>query len=368
MCAVFLTPRFAGTRFDGHTLPIEVAKDLAAYEELIVDLAKHLYLKDNPTRKRVPKGFDDEFSLHVKQVDDGSAKPVLLWAAAFAGILASPPEHASYFERARLLVGETVSAEAAGMPIPDDFPLSHLAAFNQLGRSLRDGESVDLAPAGSAIAELTPERRKQLVLKANSEYTKDIDICGQIDEVDYRELTFRLRSEGGETIRAKFQPADKAVVHRAAGDSVRRFVRIKGSAVLDAQERHRKPVEMSHIEELPNQPLAKAISNLSELRAGWFEGQGVAIPADKLAELSDLLANTFPEDLVYPFVAATPYGDVFLEWISDERRVSAEIIVSDKSCSLQCVKVRAGESIEAEVSLDDPQGVESFYNFIRVNA
>ena len=59
----FLRPRFTGPRFEAHTIPVEVAKDLAAYEELIVELAKHLYLGAHPGRRRVPKGFEDSFSL-----------------------------------------------------------------------------------------------------------------------------------------------------------------------------------------------------------------------------------------------------------------------------------------------------------------
>ena len=40
----FLKPRFTGARFDEHTLPVDVARDLAAYEELVIELAKHLWL------------------------------------------------------------------------------------------------------------------------------------------------------------------------------------------------------------------------------------------------------------------------------------------------------------------------------------
>jgi S-methylmethionine-dependent homocysteine/selenocysteine methylase len=68
----FIQPRFDGARFAEHTLPLEVAKDLAAYETLVVELAKHLYLQDHPGRQRVPKGFDADFHLHLEKVDDGT--------------------------------------------------------------------------------------------------------------------------------------------------------------------------------------------------------------------------------------------------------------------------------------------------------
>ena len=40
----FLSPRLVGNRFDQHSIPLEVLKDLAALEELIVEVAKWHYL------------------------------------------------------------------------------------------------------------------------------------------------------------------------------------------------------------------------------------------------------------------------------------------------------------------------------------
>lgn len=74
----FAQPRFTGTRFDEHTLPVDVARDLAAYESLIVDLAKHLYLTNHPERQRVPKGFAANFRLDIDRIDPGSAMPNLV--------------------------------------------------------------------------------------------------------------------------------------------------------------------------------------------------------------------------------------------------------------------------------------------------
>ena len=73
----FLKPRLVGTRFEEHSLPVDVLKDWAAFEDLVVEVAKHLYLQDNEGRKRTPRGFADDFSLHLSGVEEGSAVPVL---------------------------------------------------------------------------------------------------------------------------------------------------------------------------------------------------------------------------------------------------------------------------------------------------
>jgi len=51
----FLNPRLIGDRFTGHSIPLEVLKDLSALEELLVEVAKWHYRTDNPQRKRIPK-------------------------------------------------------------------------------------------------------------------------------------------------------------------------------------------------------------------------------------------------------------------------------------------------------------------------
>ena len=85
----FIQPRFVGPRFDEHTLPISVAKDLAAYEELVLELAKHLVRQKHG---RVKKGFAQGFSLHIERIDDGSAKPALVAMMLGALLPGLPPE------------------------------------------------------------------------------------------------------------------------------------------------------------------------------------------------------------------------------------------------------------------------------------
>src|SRR2546425_410761 len=125
----FLHARFDGARFSEHTLPLEVARDLAAYETLVVELAKHLYVKEHPERERVPKGFAADFHLHLERVDDGSAKPVL--SIVTAGAVALGAGASIYFERARDLISKCVAA--ADGQLPAEFPRSLLAHFNQVG-------------------------------------------------------------------------------------------------------------------------------------------------------------------------------------------------------------------------------------------
>jgi hypothetical protein len=64
----FIKPKLLGERFEEHSIPVEVLKDWAAFEGLITETAKWVYLQENPTRQRVPRGFIEGFALHLSSV------------------------------------------------------------------------------------------------------------------------------------------------------------------------------------------------------------------------------------------------------------------------------------------------------------
>ncbi|MEY2510128.1 MAG: hypothetical protein QOE26_891 [Verrucomicrobiota bacterium] len=358
----FLKPRFAGPRFDQHTLPVEVARDLAAYEELVVELAKHLYLADHPKRKRVPKGFEQSFSLHLEQVEGGSARPLLSWVTA-VGMLALQGID-GYFEQSRNLVAECVAASEAGAPLPEQFPKQLLDYFNVFGRSLHEGESVDVAPAGAGAAVLTPERRKALVLAAQKVYTKEVDLSGTVGETDWEKGTFRLRLEDGSAIVAPL-PEAFCELARAAGGKERILTQVKGIGVFDAWDKMQKLAETHHMDMLPNYQLSAQIEKLLTLEDGWYEGGGKALEKEQLGWVADALVSTFPDDLAFPHVAATPDGGLFLEWVAGSWRLSAEFSLADHVGEMHALNTATGESAESDINIESEDDWAAFYAFVR---
>ena len=51
----FLKPKLVGARFQGHAIPLEVLKDLAVLEEMVIEVAKWQFIKDHPGRERAPR-------------------------------------------------------------------------------------------------------------------------------------------------------------------------------------------------------------------------------------------------------------------------------------------------------------------------
>lgn len=309
----FIQPRFEGARFAEHTLPLEIAKDLAAYEALLVELAKHLYLQDHPDRQRVPKGFTSGFQLHLERVDEGSARPVLAIVTAGALALGAGAVGNQYFERARDLVTACIAAPVE--QLPQDFPRELLFYFNQIGQSLNAGERMELPRANEQPAVLTPEKRKQLVLAADNVYQRPVELVGTIVEANWEKSSFQLRLLSGEPAVVVIPMPDEFHAQaRKFGGRHRHLVTVKGVGAFDSWDRLQKVVSTEKIEVQPDFYFATRFDELRALGNGWHDGSGVALDAAKLGALSARLVDHYPERLPLPVVVPTPDGDLLFEW------------------------------------------------------
>ena len=350
----FSQPRFTGARFGEHTLPVEVARDLAAYEVLVIELAKHLYKSDHPDRERVPKGFISNFHLDIERIDAGSARPLL--ALVVPGSLALTGGGESYFERARDLIAQCVAA--AANPLPAGFPKELLVHFNHLGRSLREGEALELPLPRAGSATLTPERRKQLVLAADVEYEREVDLQGSIVEVDWEKETMRLRLLDGTTT-VLSMPAAFRTVAGAHGGRPRHVVLAKGVATFDAWDRLKKVISIESLEIVKNYTLASRLDDLGQLRHVWFEGNGVAPDKDKLGFVAEKLVAGYPDDILLPAVFPTQEGNLLLEWEA-AGEPSLDIRLDDLRANFHAFGTD-GADVEREFDLNAEAGWQAFF-------
>ncbi|MDR2626351.1 MAG: hypothetical protein LBC37_08470 [Zoogloeaceae bacterium] len=353
----FIQPRFVGARFDEHTLPVDVARDLAAYEALLIELAKHLYLKEHPERQRVPKGFSDAH-LDIVSVEEGSARPVL--ALVVSGALELLGNVNPYYEQARDLIAECVAAPETALP--QNFPKELLAHFNQFGRSLREEESLELRTGKQAQpAVLNPEKRKKLVLAANRAYEREIELTGAIAEVDWEKSTFRLRLvEGGQaTIPMPESFHEKA---RQSGGKSRHYVFLKGVALYDSWERLQKVLFVESLDIIKNYPLVARLDELAQLEDGWYEGEGKAPDQKQLDHFAQRFADSYPEQLPLPTIAPKQDGGILLEW-NVEGMPSLDVDWVTKRASFHAFGPH-DEDIEADFDLGVDDHWEQLWPFL----
>ncbi|HOY11616.1 MAG TPA: hypothetical protein PLY70_00695, partial [Saprospiraceae bacterium] len=92
------SPRLVGPRFNDHGLPLELLEEIGALEDVTIELAKWLYLKNNPNRKRIPRGFTNGISIQLDSIESGSTiLPISLFIAS-SGLF--PSSKLEYFEHA----------------------------------------------------------------------------------------------------------------------------------------------------------------------------------------------------------------------------------------------------------------------------
>lgn len=354
---VFVSPRFTGPRFDEHTLPVDVARDLAAYEDLVLALAKHLYLKANPDRQRTPRGFADNFRLDIQRIDAGSTRPIL--ALVLAGTLSFQGGSPDYFEQARDLVAECIAAPEDALPVA--FPKDLLSHFNRLGRSLREGEAMELMrPAQRGTAILTPGKRKSLVLAADKIYQKEVTITGLVTGIDWNKDTFKVRLTDGKQIEV---PLDKDYQDnvRALGGKERHQAILTGVVAYDAWDIPKKMISVDSLEFIKNHAITSRLDELAQLQEGWFEDAGKALNTERLSALADRLAD-YPESIALPLVFPTQTGNLLLEWQAPGDP-SLDIDLNSMQAWFHAFDA-ADQDIEENFDLSNATGWQSLFAFL----
>lgn len=343
MKSEFIQPRFDGARFAEHTLPLDVASDLRAYEELVVELAKRLYLKEHPSRQRVPKGFDADFHLHLEKLDPGSSRPLL--SLVSAGSLLLPGAVGGYFERSRDLINECIAAEQGHLP--EEFPRELLKYFNRLGRSLKEDEAVDFSTEAGKAAVLTPERRKHLVLAADREYEREIELNGFVEEADWQKSTFRLRLTDGSKVNVPMPESFHAKM-REVGGHKRYLITVNGIGAFDEWDKLRRVLSADSIEVQPNYELNARFDELRELQDGWMDGAGKAPDSEALEVVASQTISEFPENASLPAIVPTPEGDLLFEW-NNEMAPSVDFLLAENKAIFHAFRP---DGSEVEETLD----------------
>ncbi len=347
----FIQPRFVGPRFDEHTLPLSAAKDLAAYEELVVELAKHLYLNEHSDRQRVPKGFVEGFRLHLQRVDDGSVKPLL--ALVMAGALVNPLP--IEFSRAKDLINQVI-ATGETEKLPVSFPKELYSYFNRIGRSLEAGERLEWTPDNpDNPSALTPAKRKRLALAVGATYEAEVDIVGQVFNLNTEKSEGQLRTGENERVSFEYDPPFLVELKKALGNSIL-YAHIGGVGVFDVNDRIKSIKEIEQLEIVPHYALTSAIDDLNGLENGWLEGHGVAPDPANLARLTEELIDAFPQGIDYPAVVPTEDGNVSLEWIKPSARIELEVNFADGRLELYATDIQTDTFVDDSFDMGDWAG------------
>ena len=349
----FLKPRLTGRRFDNHTIPLEILKDFAALEEMVVEVAKWKYRQSHPDSKRVQRNFTQGLELHLAQVQQGSAIPSIV--LAFSGFIA--PHNAQFFEAARIEITKAISYAELGEP--QVLPSYLLSYFDRFGRGLRAGEAIEFNQPDAIKAVLTPEIRKQLIKAAHvQEWTEEGALRGRICAVDQSKNNFQLELSDGSKLQATLAEQHLDIVldalKRYHRDRDHAFVLLQGVVKKDHQDRLKSIETVEHISFLDPLDVTLRLAALALLRDGWLDGLGLAPGKEHLDWLAAAFDEYFDAALVLPYLYPTAEGNIQAEWSLGAWEVSLEVDLAARTAEYQAVQVETSEVHEAELNLREP--------------
>ncbi|HOY80019.1 MAG TPA: hypothetical protein PLN33_19560 [Hyphomonadaceae bacterium] len=364
----FVRVRFAGGRFDSHTIPFDVLPDLSAYRDLIVEVAKHIYRLQNPDRQRVPRGFVESFQLGLSQIIQGNSATALAKRIDEFDHLEDQqtlgfPKHME-FEEARNLIDRVIVSANENLPFPDDFPEELASRFNRFGQSLKAGEFTEISHNGVAAIRYDSATRKRIVLSANATYENALDQEFTITGGELISNVIHLMDDDRNRINLvanSSEECDHAIARR------RHRLRVIGTGQFDRNDRLSKistHTNLVYKEDAPHQTFDDRLNEIAGTPAGWYK-QGNPAPNGDAVERMRNLARLAVADagVPPPYIYPLPSGGIVAEWTRGDWEVSATIDVPDLGIELHALNVEDLKEVESEIAADEPQLLAAFGRF-----
>ena len=367
----FVRVRFAGGRFDSHTIPFDVLPDLSAYRDLVVEVAKHIFRERNRDRQRVPRGFEESFQLGLSQVIQGNSATALAQRLDTDDDQRTDAGQAGFgfprygeFEDARDLLDRVIAAANNGQVLPQEFPRELVGKFNRFGQSLRVGEYAELSHGPMAPVRYDSETRKRIVLSANSTYENALDQRFTLTGGEIRSYIVHLAAEDGTRFDLRVdtdEECEKAIARR------RHQVRVIGAGFFDRQDRLTKITkykELIYTDDEPQQHLEERLSEIARTPAGWYSDQNPAPDASAIARMRELVALITTEAGVpIPYVYPLPDGGITGEWTRGDWEISATVSLPNLTIELHALNVETDKEFEADIARFDERALSVFNQF-----
>lgn len=346
-----LKPELIGERFADHAVPLEVLKDFAAFEELLMEVAKREYLQDHPDRLRIPKGFTKGVELRLTGIEEGSA---ILSLVVAGGLSLMGP--AGYIERAQQKIVDAIANVSAGQA-PGLAP-ELLRYFDRFGRSLLDGERIQFARTEGGPASLTRDVREKLLRASEAEeWTEEMLLKGRVSAIDIADGEFELELTNGTKLGAPLEKQNHESVFEAMKEyGGGRVLAVKG-IVRKNRNGHLQQIDsIEHVSLLHPLDVESRLEELGGLRDGWLNGKGVALDRARLKALAENFDRNFDAALPLPHLYPTAEGGVLGEWRMGNWAVSLEIDLATQTAQYEALHLVSDENRESLLNLSEREG------------
>lgn len=352
-----------GDRFNAPGMPTDSVREIAAFRDAVIEIAKELWRQENDDRKRVPAGFDAAFDLRLTTVAEGSARPLMILRPPTRGV--TPEEWAEwepYYVRARDVATEDVQDVAEQDAVPARVTPKVRKALGKIGSTLEPNDRIRLgSPARSAPrAELTVRVRE--VLRRIDELVpeeRDISLIGVVTEYDSVMRSFELiRDDTGKKVKCVVDSYDEALAERVRShmslDGITApDVRVEGHTWEPEDQLVRQVHNVHHLEvvwTVAEKVVVHRIRELAKLKPGWL-GPGSDAPTEELAALLEPLSGDISALGLQVAIVPNADGSLVLEWRAGDVEYTAEL-ASDRTLLLVADNVVTDQLAERELPFD----------------
>lgn len=314
--------RMSGGRYNEPGYPLEGLLELVNYERLVVDVAKALWLTENPDRVRTPKGFTSKVRLRLVAVEDGSAIPVLIKEAEGEALPDVDPK--GIVEKAQSVVDEAFNEIIKHNRLPDAFPPHLIHHFLRLGRTLHSGEAIEFGTRDEVKPlKFTQEvRTKFLAASQDKDFPIDDFLAGRVVALDTTNQTFKFLSLQDKELQGSYTEASltedlRAVFHE---EYCAPIVRLKCTQTISPSMEIKCINDVAEVEVLltqENLPWRRQIESLLTIEDGWLDGSGTMPQMPAIERTRDFAVAAVSAGLPEPGVFPLEDGGVQLQWFTD---------------------------------------------------
>jgi len=352
----FFYTKFKGSRFDDHTLPIDMIGDVEVYASLIKKHAIFLY-KTSSGKSRLPKNLKDSFTLKVTKLSEGSTKLDVDRVQEDSSIFRPSEDFLKLaMDDINNLIQHASSAQGSLYILP------HLRQdFGVLGKNLRKDETIEWDQKDNFESPIryNLDVRKIILSNLKNPYLKICEIQGVIDKPSVFDSTVSVRVEDKICLQVTC-PAylmDKIRdIHRITERYSVKFIGIgKFSAddqLLAMTAQHIVPYLDGKMEIYPS--IAESFQEIAQLKPGWFEdGDGELFDSLKLS-FSEQFTIDFVSKLEIPapYIYPHPDSQISLEWTIGSKEVSITLDFIKNRILLVAYDVEAKKSVRNELKTD----------------
>lgn len=227
---------FSGERVITGALDLTALASLASFQRLLTETARAGFLATNPSRQRVPKGFEDAARLFLRRVDAGSAIAPLELSLTPGQVLLPfddvPIE--DYIENAVNLALRTFEALERDERLPFEITRETLASYGDFAVSIPENDAVTVSlPNRENARVVTRETAKKIDARKIPLYEDYFDLVGEVLEVDLKKGRFQLWLDARTRLPLPFSTDQEDVVTGALKDHASVRLRAKGRGLFN---------------------------------------------------------------------------------------------------------------------------------------